>query len=280
MTIWRKDPVRIDRTFRTDPDLSMNLDSRCVFIFDSEFHLLSRSENCIDNECLLNIFIFEDNQLIGIEGVPDSLFREQILEADKKNSTFFMRPKGRHRLKQEILVKVSPLFGKSPLSIHSGPSHICIDLQTVDIYYSTTSRRLADRFGLTATEKLVLSYLLNGMTSREIKEKMNFGEPTLRSHQQRIRSKFGENSVMKTILSALKIENNVGTVIEMDDWSFWRPAVAKYFRHLPNSFFRHFIFRDGDRDFEIFCQDHVDIFYIGAIWKLQHLNKSKDMSLK
>ena len=101
--------------------------------------------------------------------------------------------------------------------MHSGPSHICIDLQTVDIYYSTTTRRLADRFGLTATEKLVLSYLLNGMTSREIKEKMNFGEPTLRSHQQRIRSKFGENSVMKTILSALKIENNVDTVIEMDD---------------------------------------------------------------
>ena len=217
MTISRNDPVRIGRTFRTDHDLSMNLDSRCVFIFDSEFHLLSRSENSIDNQYLLDIFIFEGNQLIGFEGVPDSVFRELILEADKKNSTFFMRPKRRHRLKQEILVKVSPLFGKAPLSIHSGPSHICIDLQTVDIYYSTTTRRLADRFGLTATEKLVLSYLLNGMTSREIKEKMNFGEPTLRSHQQRIRSKFGENSVMKTVLSALKIENNVDKVIEMDD---------------------------------------------------------------
>ena len=195
----------------------MNLDSRCVFIFDSEWHLLARGENCIDSECLQNIFIFEDNKLIGIKGMPDTEFREHILEADKKNSTFFMRPKRRHKLKQELLVKISPLFGKSPLSVHSGPSHICIDLQTVDIYYSTTTRRLADRFGLTATEKLVLSYLLNGMNSREIKEKMNFGEPTLRSHQQRIRSKFGEISVMKTIHSALKIENNVDTVIEMDD---------------------------------------------------------------
>ena len=195
----------------------MNLDSRCVFIFDSEWRLLARSENCIDSECLQNIFIFEDNKLIGIKGMPDTEFREHILEADKKNSTFFMRPKRRHKLKQELLVKISPLFGKSPLSMHSGPSLTCIDLQTIDTYYSATTRRLADRFCLTPTEKLVLSYLLNGMNSKEIKEKMDIGEPTLRSHEQRIRSKFGENSVMKTILSALKIENNVDKVIEMDD---------------------------------------------------------------
>lgn len=195
----------------------MNFDSKYILIFDSKFHLLSRNEDCLHNEFPNNLFIFTKNKLIGIKGVDNNIFTENVLNVDKKGSVFILRPRKTHELKMEMLVSISPLFGKCKIRSYFRPINICIDLQTFDNYYSATTKRLALKFGLTPTEKLVLSHLLNGLTSTEIKKKMDFGEPTLRSHQQRIRSKFGENSVMKTILSALKIENNVDKVIEMDD---------------------------------------------------------------
>ena len=197
--------------------LLMNPDTKCILIFDPDLHLLFRSGNPLFSEPLENTFLYKENKLIGFRGVPDLIFREVMIEAVRAGSTFFLRPKKRHRLKQELFIDISPLYGKSPLNTHSGLSYICFYVQTVDIYYSTSTKRLADKFDLTPTERIVLSHLLNGKTSGEIKEEMDIGEPTLRSHQQRILSKFGENSVTKTLLSALKIENNVDKVIEMDD---------------------------------------------------------------
>ena len=175
------------------------------------------SETSFHCDCWHDALIFKDNQLVGIKGVSDSIFKEEILNSFKKKSTFFLKPKKKHRFIKELVVSISPLYDKSSPSKFFGPSNIQLEIQTLDRYYSASTKQLADKFGLTPTERIVLSHLLNGLTTPEIKEKMDIGEPTLRSHQRSIRSKFGENSVTKTILSALKIENKVGTVIEMDD---------------------------------------------------------------
>lgn len=195
----------------------MNSPANCIFIFDSDFRLLMASETSTMCDCWHDALIFKDNQLVGIKGVSESIFRESILQSVKEKSTFFLKPKKKHRLTKELIVSISPLYDKSSPSKFFGPSNIQLEIQTLDRYYSTTTKRLADKFDLTPTERVVLSHLLNGLTSSEIKQQMDIGDPTLRSHQQRIRSKFGENSVTKTILSALKIENNVDKVIEMDD---------------------------------------------------------------
>ena len=195
----------------------MDSPSSCIFIFDSEFRLLMASETSIHCDCWHDALIFKDNQLIGIKGVSDYMFREEILKSVREKTTFFLKPKNKHPFTKELVVSISPLYDKESPSKFFGPSNIQLEIQTLDLYYSTTIKRLADKFGLTPTERVVLSHLMNGLTSNEIKEKMDIGDPTLRSHQRHIRSKFGENSVTKTILNALKIENNVDKVIEMDD---------------------------------------------------------------
>ena len=195
----------------------MNSPSNCIFIFDSDFRLLMASETSAKCDCWHDALIFKDNQLTGIKGVSESTFRESILQSVTEKSSFFLKPKKKHRFTKELVVSISPLYDKSSPSKCFGPSNIQLEIQTLDRYYATTTKRLADKFDLTPTERVVLSHLLNGLTSIEIKQQMDIGDPTLRSHQQRIRSKFGENSVTKTILSALMIENNVDKVIEMDD---------------------------------------------------------------
>lgn len=56
-----------------------------------------------------------------------------------------------------------------------------------------------------------------GLSSQEIEARMMIGTPTLRTHQQRLRQKIGENSSIKTILSALKTENHVDHIIDIEE---------------------------------------------------------------
>lgn len=62
-----------------------------------------------------------------------------------------------------------------------------------------------------------MKYLMMGLSSEEIRQKMMIGTPTLRTHQQRLRQKTGESTSTKAILAALNPENRIDELIVLGE---------------------------------------------------------------
>lgn len=82
-------------------------------------------------------------------------------------------------------------------------------MTTLDAYYADALKRVTDKFNLTRAETVVLKYLMMGLSSEDIREKMMIGTPTLRTHQQRLRQKTGESTSVRAVLAALNPENRI-----------------------------------------------------------------------
>ena len=123
-----------------------------------------------------------------------------------------------HQEGSQLLLTITPLFDVRHSPNQSNPPCYCLEIQSLDTLYEATVKRMAEKFNLTKAESLVLKCLLMGLSSQEIEARMMIGTPTLRTHQQRLRQKIGENSSIKTILSALKTENHVDHIIDVEEF--------------------------------------------------------------
>jgi DNA-binding CsgD family transcriptional regulator len=113
---------------------------------------------------------------------------------------------------------VTPLHSDSSESLPPNAPSVCIEIQTLDTLYSVAAKRVSEKFNLTKAETLVLKYLMMGLSSDEIREKLMIGKPTLRTHQQRLHQKTGQNTSFKMILSALNPENHADDLIEFEEF--------------------------------------------------------------
>lgn len=188
----------------------------CIFILDEKLSLIAGSQSANNDIRWHESLLFKNNRLIGIVGIPEFRFRENIFNGNTGAKTILLRAAKDGETENRLLLKVTPLKIASPPAVNSQLTYVCIEVQTLDTYYSEAVKRVADRYNLTKAEAIVLKYLIMGLSSDQIKEKMMIGTPTLRTHQQRLRQKTGETSSIKTILTALNPENHVDHLIELE----------------------------------------------------------------
>jgi DNA-binding CsgD family transcriptional regulator len=189
-----------------------------IFILDENLNLLAASQTNDHAIRWHDALQFKDNRLVGINGVREPRFRENIFNGSAGAKTILLRAPHDGDTESRLLLKVTPLCGPSDSTPKVNPASVCIEVQTLDTYYSDAVQRVADKYNLTKAETLVLKYLMMGLSSDEIKAKMMIGTPTLRTHQQRLRQKTGESSSVKTILTALNPENHVDHLIEIEEY--------------------------------------------------------------
>lgn len=189
----------------------------CVFIIDGDHNLLFASRATNDCDCWHQAFRIEDNRLLGLTGISDFTFRSKVLNGLPKRTSVLLKTAESHQEGSQLLLTVTPLYDVGRSLDQAIPPCYCLEIQSLDNLYETTIRRMTEKFNLTKAESLVLKCLLMGLSSQEIESRMMIGTPTLRTHQQRLRQKIGENSSIKTILSALKTENNVDHIIDLEE---------------------------------------------------------------
>jgi DNA-binding CsgD family transcriptional regulator len=190
----------------------------CVFIIDEKHNLLFASRTASDSDCWHQAFRIEDNRLLGLNGISDFTFRSKVLTGLSKRTSVLLKTSESHQEGSQLLLTVTPLFDVKHSPNQSNPPCYCLEIQSLDTLYETTVKRMTEKFNLTKAESLVLKCLLMGLSSQEIEARMMIGTPTLRTHQQRLRQKIGENSSVKTILSALKTENHVDHIIDIEEF--------------------------------------------------------------
>ncbi len=190
----------------------------CVFIIDEKHNLLFASRTASDCDCWHQAFRIEDKRLLGLNGISDFTFRSKVLTGLSKRTSVLLKTSESHQEGSQLLLTVTPLFDVKHSPNQSNPPCYCLEIQSLDTLYETTVKRMTEKFNLTKAESLVLKCLLMGLSSQEIEARMMIGTPTLRTHQQRLRQKIGENSSIKTILSALKTENHVDHIIDIEEF--------------------------------------------------------------
>lgn len=200
-------------------DWAVNSTKASVFILDEDLNLIAGSpaadaDHSIRGHDALQL---KNNRLVGISGVRESKFREKIFNGTSSAKTILLRAAQEDDAGGRLLLKITPLCNSQNAKLPIQPSFVCIEVQTLDNYYSEAVTRVTDKFNLTKAETLVLKYLMMGLSSEEIKAKMMIGTPTLRTHQQRLRQKTGESSSIRTILTALNPENHVDQLIDIED---------------------------------------------------------------
>lgn len=189
----------------------------CVFIIDADHNLILASQATNECDCWHHAFRIEGNRLIGLTGISDFTFRSKVLNGIVRKTSVLLKTTESIQEGNHLLLTVTPLFDVSDIPERTKVPYYCLEIQSLDTLYATTVKRMCDKFNLTKAESLVLKYLLMGLSSTEIESRMMIGTPTLRTHQQRLRHKIGENSSIKTILSALKTENNVDHIIALEE---------------------------------------------------------------
>ena len=195
----------------------MNNSETCIFILDGELNLVYSSEPACTLDCWHGAMMFQDNRLIGIPGLADGKFLNNLLNGNVVKRTILLRPTGKINVGRRLLLKITPLFRSTEPSPHIKSASVCLEIQDLGTIYSTALKKVAKKYDLTKTETLVLKYLMMGLSTDEIKNKLMIGTPTLRTHQQRLRHKTGETSSIKTILTALNPENHADDLIEIED---------------------------------------------------------------
>jgi DNA-binding CsgD family transcriptional regulator len=199
-------------------DYSVNNTETCIFILDKDLNLISASRSANTCNCWHDALIFQDNRLTGISGVHQSKFRTNIFNGSAGKRTILLRATGKSEEGNRQLLKITPLFDSTAPSPATNVSSVCLEIQTLDTFYSNALQTVSEKYNLTKAETLVLKCLMMGLTSDEIEEKMKIGTPTLRTHQNRLRQKTGESTSLKMILSALNPENHADDLIEFDDF--------------------------------------------------------------
>lgn len=154
---------------------------------------------------------------MGLTGISDFTFRSKVLNGHPKRTSLLLKTQESNQVVNKLLLTVTPLYEVRCSPEQSNLPCYCLEIQPLDSLYETTVKRMAEKFNLTKAESVVLKFLLMGLSSQEIETRMMIGTPTLRTHQQRLRQKIGETSSIKTILSALKAENNVDHIIDLED---------------------------------------------------------------
>lgn len=192
--------------------------SSCIFILDENLNLLAGSQTTNNEIRWHEALLFKDNRLVGINGVRESKFRETIFNGHGGSKNILLKAAQDGDTESRLLLKVTPLSSPSSSTAQNKTSTVCIEVQTLDTFYSDAVERVAEKYNLTKAETLVLKYLMMGLSSDQIKERMMIGTPTLRTHQQRLRQKTGESSSFKTIMTALNPENHIDHLIELEEF--------------------------------------------------------------
>jgi DNA-binding CsgD family transcriptional regulator len=192
--------------------------SSCIFILDENLNLLAGSQTTNHEIRWHEALLFKDNRLVGINGVRESRFRETIFNGHGGTKNILLKAAQDGDTESRLLLKVTPLSSPSSSTAQNKTSTVCIEVQTLDTFYSDAVKRVAEKYNLTKAETLVLKYLMMGLSSDQIKERMMIGTPTLRTHQQRLRQKTGESSSFKTIMTALNPENHIDHLIELEEF--------------------------------------------------------------
>lgn len=192
--------------------------SSCIFILDENLNLLAGSQTKNHEIRWHEALLFKDNRLVGINGVRESRFRETIFNGHGGTKNILLKAAHDGDTESRLLLKVTPLSSPSSSTAQNKTSTVCIEVQTLDTFYSDAVKRVAEKYNLTKAETLVLKYLMMGLSSDQIKERMMIGTPTLRTHQQRLRQKTGESSSFKTIMTALNPENHIDHLIELEEF--------------------------------------------------------------
>ena len=192
--------------------------SSCIFILDENLNLLAGSQTTNHEIRWHEALLFKDNRLVGINGVRESRFRETIFNGHSGTKNILLKAAQDGDTESRLLLKVTPLSSPSTSTTQNKTTTVCIEVQTLDTFYSDAVKRVAEKYNLTKAETLVLKYLMMGLSSDQIKERMMIGTPTLRTHQQRLRQKTGESSSFKTIMTALNPENHIDHLIELEEF--------------------------------------------------------------
>ena len=184
-------------------------DGMCILILDQNLNLIAGSQAADQPDAL----IFQNNRLIGLAGVSEPTFCKSLIKGISGTKTILLSPAENEVSANRVILRVTPLSFAPAKSAAAGLAWVCVEVTTLDAYYADAVKRVTDKFNLTKAETIVLKYLMMGLSSEEIKEKMMIGTPTLRTHQQRLRQKTGESTSTRAILAALNPENRIDKMV-------------------------------------------------------------------
>jgi DNA-binding CsgD family transcriptional regulator len=197
----------------------MNNSETCLFILDGDLNLIFSSRTAGSCDCGHDALIFQDNRLTGIFGLRSDKFRSSFFSGNVVKRTILLRVTGKNDEGSRLLLKITPLFNSTAPSPDINGRSVCLEIQSIDIFHSTTVKKVAKKYNLTKAETLVMQCLIMGLSSDEIEKKLMIGKPTLRTHKQRLRQKTGETSSIRTVLCALNPENHADDLIEIENLS-------------------------------------------------------------
>jgi DNA-binding CsgD family transcriptional regulator len=189
----------------------------CVLILDQDLNLVAGSQAADHAISRHDALIFRDNRLVGISGVPESKFCKNVINGLSGPKIILLCPAENGVEGHRLILRITPLSCALTDRATSGSAWVSLEVTTLDAYYSAAVKRVADRFSLTKAETSVLKYLMMGLSSEEITEKMMIGRPTLRTHQQRLRNKTGQSTSTRTILAAINPETQVDERIILEE---------------------------------------------------------------
>jgi len=184
-------------------------DGMCILILDQNLNLIAGS-HAADH---LDALIFQNHRLVGLAGVSEPKFCKSLIKGISGTKTILLSPAENEVSANRLILRVTPLSYAPAKSAAAGLAWVCVEVTTLDAHYADAVKRVTDKFNLTKAETIVLKYLMMGLSSEEIKEKMMIGTPTLRTHQQRLRQKTGESTSTRAILAALNPENRIDELI-------------------------------------------------------------------
>lgn len=189
----------------------------CLFVMDHDLGILFSSTSSTNCECWKKPLQFSgEKRLNGILGVPEHTFKNKIFNGSGESKGILLKSNSDGENPQ-ILIRVTPLHGANLIGPDSQAFRYCVEIQTLDTYHSRTVDRLTDLYGLTNAESKMLACLLLGESSTTIAAKMNIGIPTLRTHQQRLRSKLNADSSINLVLAAFRKENYADLVFVINE---------------------------------------------------------------
>lgn len=199
----------------------MNNSEACIFILDGDLNLISSSKTGGHCDCWHDALIFQENRLTGISGIRGEKFRRNIFNGNLVKRTILLREtaKNGEGSGSKLLLKITPLFDSKAPSHGINCTSVCLEVQALDTFHSTAVKQVARKYNLTKAEALVMKYLMMGLSSDEIQKKLMIGKPTLRTHQQRLRQKTGENTSIKAVLCTFNPENYADDLIEIEDFT-------------------------------------------------------------
>jgi DNA-binding CsgD family transcriptional regulator len=192
----------------------------CFLILDQNLNLIAGSQTPDHAIHRHDAFIFKGNRLVGLSGVPVSKFRKNLVNVINGCSgakTILICPPEEGVMGNPLILKVTPLSCASTERTADHSVWVSLEVMTRDAYYDKAVKRVTEKFNLTKAETIVLKYLMMGLSSEEIKEKMMIGTPTLRTHQQRLRQKTGEATSIRAILAALNPVKHVDERVILEE---------------------------------------------------------------